>query len=270
MGRAELERAILSVQQQQYPCKHYVFVDGKQYFDKIQALEEKYPDVIFTYLPMNTGANGWTNSYINTIAPFLIKEDIICYLDDDNWYQPEHTQVIANAFTQYEIDVAYTLRCFMTEQGEYICDDNSESLGFYHFEEFGCEITFNNYHRRIGLKVHRGFLVDTNCLAMTIQTARELAHYWTYSQQNDAYVWQQCLQQKKSIMATAQYTVNYVVNIKSYLLQIFYDDFEVQDHQKVEFFHKILKAWNQNVLDRPETKGWHIPSLYIDGKLHML
>lgn len=89
IGRTHLEEAILSVQTQTYPCKHYVFVDGEIYWDEAKRILDQYPDVIATYLPMNTGADGWTNSYINAIAPFLVKEDVLCFLDDDNWYTPK-------------------------------------------------------------------------------------------------------------------------------------------------------------------------------------
>lgn len=63
------------MQNQTYPAKHYIFVDGGKYHDKAREILVKYPEVIVTYLPMNTGAGGWTNSAINAIAPYLIKED---------------------------------------------------------------------------------------------------------------------------------------------------------------------------------------------------
>ena len=94
IGRQELSRTIESVKNQTYPCKHYIFVDGEQFENKVREITAPYADLIITYLPMNTGANGWVNSSINTIAPYLIKEDIICYLDDDNWYEPNHIESI--------------------------------------------------------------------------------------------------------------------------------------------------------------------------------
>ena len=49
IGRKTLEKAILSVRSQTYPCKHYVFVDGKQYWANVEPLLKKYPEVIFTF-----------------------------------------------------------------------------------------------------------------------------------------------------------------------------------------------------------------------------
>ncbi|MBV6529456.1 glycosyltransferase, partial [Ursidibacter maritimus] len=131
IGRSDLERAILSVRQQSYPCKHYVFVDGKQYHQQAKTILDKYPEVIVTYLPMNTGANGWTNSSINAIAPFLVKEDVICYLDDDNWYEPNHVESGVKLLQNEEYDYAYSLRNLYTLDGEFLSPDSIESIGFY-------------------------------------------------------------------------------------------------------------------------------------------
>lgn len=84
IGRPELALAIESVQNQTYPCKHYVFVDGNIFWDKAKSILEQFPDVIPIYLPMNTGKNRILNGAINAAAAFLVEEDIICYLDDDN------------------------------------------------------------------------------------------------------------------------------------------------------------------------------------------
>lgn len=268
IGRPELERAIVSVQEQEYPCRHYVFVDGKQYWDKIKPLKAKYPEVIFTYLPMNTGADGWTNSHINAIAPFLVKEDIICYLDDDNWYQPNHTQAVAEAFTYHEnIEVAYTLRRLMTEQGDYLCDDDWESLGFWYFNAVNYSIDFNGLQDSMRIVFHRGCLVDTNCLAMNIKTARELAHHWTLSKQNDAHVWKQCLAQNKNIMATAKRTVNYVLNLKGVDFGSAMKHFNVKPEQVDDFSYHVIKGINQSILDAASPRDWHIPCICINGEI---
>lgn len=116
IGRPELTKAISSVKQQTYPCKHYIFVDGAQFEEQVRAIVGSDPDLVVTYLPMNTGANGWVNSSINAIAPFfLVKEYIICYLDDDNWYEPNHIEVVVNALEKNKADFTYSLRNFVNE-----------------------------------------------------------------------------------------------------------------------------------------------------------
>lgn len=272
IGRPELERAILSVQNQIYPCKHYVFVDGEQHFDKVKPLQEKYPDVIFTFLPMNTGANGWTNSYINAIAPFLIQEDIICYLDDDNWYDTHHTQSIIHAFNDYEhIDVAYNLRRFFTEESEYLCDDDNESLGLFFFNQISYPFEYNHIQQYLQTQLHRSTLVDTNCLAMTRETARELAQYWTHSKQNDSFVWKQCLKYNKRIYATAQRTVNYMTNRKSFnVTPMVYELFNVQPHQQMDFLYKVIKLKNMAILTDNVEALWLQPCVYINKNIFKL
>lgn len=42
IGRPELSLAIKSVQNQTYPCKHYVFIDGKIFWDKAKSIFIEY------------------------------------------------------------------------------------------------------------------------------------------------------------------------------------------------------------------------------------
>jgi len=92
---------------------------------------DKYPHVIATYLPMNTGANGWTNSSINAIAPFLVKEDVICYLDDDNWYEANHVENSLKVLNETGADYVFALRNLYDAQEEFVCQDLLESIGNY-------------------------------------------------------------------------------------------------------------------------------------------
>lgn len=271
IGRAELERAIVSVQQQTYPCKHYVFVDGEQYFDKVKALalQEKYPNVIFTFLPMNTGAGGWTNSSINAIAPFLVKEDILCYLDDDNWYEHHHIQSIIDGFNSYaDVEVVYNLRRLMKEDGEFLCNDNVESLGFWGFKKIVYNVSFNKVDEILHSYIHRTGHVDTNCIAMTKQVAQELSPFWIKAKNNDYMVFQQCLKQKKVMVSTGQRTVNYILNIENNNFVDVFEKFKVEETQKLEFKYLIFFEQNRQVLEQiPEIQDWFQPTVFINGKL---
>ncbi|EDK13819.1 TPA: glycosyl transferase [Haemophilus influenzae] len=42
IGHPELSLAIKSVQNQTYPCKHYVFVDGNIFWDKAKSIFIEY------------------------------------------------------------------------------------------------------------------------------------------------------------------------------------------------------------------------------------
>ncbi|WLF83411.1 hypothetical protein [Moraxella sp. ZY210820] len=57
---------------------------------------QPYSNIEVIYLPMNTGGTSkkLLNSAINSAATFLVEEDIICYLDDDNWYDLHHVEYL--------------------------------------------------------------------------------------------------------------------------------------------------------------------------------
>lgn len=221
IGRPELERAILSVQAQTYPTKHYVFVDGTQYHCAAQAILSRYPDVIPIYLPMNTGADGWSNSSINAIAPFLIKEEIICYLDDDNWYTPNHIEKGVQVLVTHQADYAYSLRNFYDLQGNFICVDTIESIGEY---TKGYQDPFNIYitdHKRdtsflIQLRHNTRDHIDTNCYFFKTEVARNFSTVWHSNKYNDRAVSVALKNSTLKGICTKTISVNYSLDIKKY------------------------------------------------------
>jgi len=168
IGRSHLERAILSVQKQTYPCKHYVFVDGEQFAKDAKQILDKYPHVIATYLPMNTGANGWTNSSINAIAPFLVKEDVICYLDDDNWYEANHVENSLKVLNETGAD--YVFASGINDQGGNFfailrLDYSSKYTHFLDYEDDQVLNTVLQNHAILpnpSQKLSEAFIVDTS------------------------------------------------------------------------------------------------------------
>lgn len=271
IGRKTLEQCLQSVQNQRYACQHYVFVDGKQYATRIHYLEKKYPNVIFTYLPMNTGADGWTNSSINAIAPFLVKEDVLCYLDDDNWYDENHSEIIARAFRSQSILMAFTLRRFIAaESGEFLCNDDSESLGFWRTEE-----TLRQYNVELGGKILTlekanlgGFHIDTNCLAVSKQIAQAFAASWVVDKRNDRHFIQLFFQQGLPCLCTGSITVNYRFDFISQFALI--NQALNETHLTPDDFYliqkSILQAENHEIgesLGRP----WRIPHLWAKRQL---
>ena len=76
IGRPELALAIESVQNQTYPCKHYVFVDGNIFWDKAKSILEQFPDVIPICLPMNTGKTESLTEPLMLLQLFLLKKTL--------------------------------------------------------------------------------------------------------------------------------------------------------------------------------------------------
>ncbi|AAP95345.1 glycosyltransferase [[Haemophilus] ducreyi] len=209
IGRPELERAIQSVQQQTYPCQHYVFVDGVQFAEQAKQILDKYPQVIVTYLPMNTGANGWSNSSINAIAPFLAKEDMICYLDDDNWYEPNHVETCLTCLMQNQLDYVYSYRNLINSvNNHFICRDTFESVGPN--KALKLDISSNMLNIAGSIQLHNENHIDTNTYFLTRKVALEASQYWYSGRSNDNNVSNWLLFSAYKGICTKTYSVNYL------------------------------------------------------------
>lgn len=183
IGSDELEKAISSIKAQTYPCTHYVFVDGKEHWHKVKPLEAKYPNVIFTFFPMNTGGkNNIGNGAIHAILPYLLQEDIFCFLDDDNWHYPDYIEHLVNLIEQYELDYAYSLRHLYDRNYRYLCEDNSNSLGFWSIQ---VSVPFQNGELAYDMSNNLDWLIDTNSYAITRNTAFQLSEQWYSGISND-------------------------------------------------------------------------------------
>jgi len=59
----------------------------------------------FYSLPTNLGAAGWGP---RNFAIMNTRHDLICYLDDDNWYEPDHLERLYETIMDKDSDMAYT------------------------------------------------------------------------------------------------------------------------------------------------------------------
>lgn len=214
IGRDSLIRAIESVAAQTYPCTHYVFVDGEQHAEAARAILANYTQVKAIYLPVNTGANGWYNSHILAMLPFVAQEDIICFLDDDNAYRPNHVESIVNAARLYPgVAYVYTLRNFVNRQHEWLMYDDIESLGHYRMQHgITCHIAVNFQGQWIKITIvnHIPPLIDVNCYALSRPLAQQMAHIWCKQGfGNDAVMFDELNRQKIPCTCTGEYTVDY-------------------------------------------------------------
>lgn len=224
IGRAELARAIQSVQAQTYPCKHYVFVDGKAFKAPAEALLTDYPDVEVTYLPMNTGGGGWTNSSINAIAPFLVKEEVVCFLDDDNWFSPDHIEKNLEVLQSRQLDYVYSLRkLFDSKEGHFICYDLFEAIGKLQTERnYQLPVNFPDINFSGVLTLNREIHVDTNCFMFKKAVAQQAAPYWVKTKANDNVV-SHWLFNESGFHGDCSgiFSVNYSAEIKKYFAPVY-------------------------------------------------
>lgn len=181
-GRAELVRAMASVQAQSYTCKHYVFANGTEASAAVREAAEAFPKAVITHLPAKSGSSAAPNGAVYAAAPFLVQEDIICYLDETHFYDPQHVAGLVAALQQTGADYAYSLRNFVDGKGRLICRDDSESLGSWPSLFYNKNLEFNfDYNgtqfsctRSINTEHH----IDGNCYAFTRQTALAAAPVW--------------------------------------------------------------------------------------------
>ena len=258
IGRPELALAIKSVQNQTYPCKHYVFVDGNIFWDKAKSILEQFPDVIPIYLPMNTGKNGILNGAINAAAAFLVEEDIICYLDDDNQLRDDHVESLVNVIEQ-GADFAYSLRSFYDSNHQFICHDDFESLGNWTKEiHFFSDIKINNIQQSIHLIFNtNGEHIDTNCYAVPREIAQKVAHSWYIPYFGDRTFFSAInaldLKGETSGKYTVKYTVDFnkMIAVRRFFPQLTLSD-EINDHTSA----RILKLINQQNIEYYGGRPW--------------
>ncbi|MGK7879750.1 MAG: glycosyltransferase [Crocosphaera sp.] len=162
-GNPLLKKAVESVQGQDYEnIEHFIVIDGKQ---RAEATHKALSDIKFTKpyhiltLPCATGASGYKGHRIYGGVVYLVNGDYIIYLDEDNWFEPYHVSSLVDLVYQQKLDWAYALRNIVNPEGEFITQDNCESLGKYR--------VFTNYNH-----------VDTNCYFIKKDIAIKSSKTW--------------------------------------------------------------------------------------------
>lgn len=131
-GSPELQDAITSVLDQSVEVDHLIVCDGHQFREKVSFIVDKvieHPRVTACYLPYNTGGNGFYGHRIMAAFSHLINHDYILFLDQDNWYEPDHVKSLIDVIEFKGYDWSYSLRKIFNKDKEYITVDNCESLG---------------------------------------------------------------------------------------------------------------------------------------------
>jgi glycosyltransferase involved in cell wall biosynthesis len=136
IGTDFLYKCLDSVQNQTYKdLIHYVFIDGGAHTELVEDTifqikrRPNYKKIETISLSDNIG-KGWYGHRVYAASSFLVNADIICYLDEDNWFDPDHVEFLVNKIKKGN-DWAYSLRKIYNREGEYQCEDNCESLGMW-------------------------------------------------------------------------------------------------------------------------------------------
>lgn len=165
IGSKYLSKCLDSIQLQTYTnLEHYVFIDGQEYFEQTESIiaaSRNYgTPVSLVRLDKNIG-KGWYGHRVYAACSFLVDADIICYLDEDNWFDHEHVSKLVNTITKQELDWAYSLRTIVDREGNPLCYDDCESLG-----EWPAYVGENVLH------------IDTSCFAIKKDVALTVGHAW--------------------------------------------------------------------------------------------
>lgn len=187
-GRSTITKAIQSVKDQTRKATHYVFIHGAEYSDK--TIPHLADDTVAVHLPRANGGGGYGMAPVFALAPFAISEDIICYLDDDNWYEPDHIESVVELIEAHKLGWAYSLRKIVDNEGNFICEDNCESLGMH--------VNSDNQ-----------YLVDNSCYVVRTDVARRHSHAWYVPIVSDRSFQAELMRAKHSTGTTGKHSVNY-------------------------------------------------------------
>jgi glycosyltransferase involved in cell wall biosynthesis len=162
IGSDCLDDAIRSVRAQTYPgTRCWVVVDGPEHAAAARRITSQYPDVRVLLLPENVGADGWYGHRVYAAVGYLINTDYLLYLDQDNFYAPDHVAHMIGLIESQGLDWCHSLRNIHDRQGRLLMPDDCESLG--------------RWPAWVNDQVH---LVDTSCYCIKRSVAARVSGAW--------------------------------------------------------------------------------------------
>jgi hypothetical protein len=93
----------------------------------------------------------------------LINHDYILFLDQDNWYEPDHVESLIKVIEENNYDWSYSLRKIFDTDKNYVADDNCESLGRW-------PVWVNE----------KAFLIDSSSYCFKTSFIRKYGHTWDH------------------------------------------------------------------------------------------
>ena len=96
-GSDDLAKCMESVKNQTYEnITHHVVADGYEAYLKIkhnnQFTIQFHSKLSTSMICENVGANGWYGHRIYAAFPFLVNQEYVVFLDQDNWLEPNHIE----------------------------------------------------------------------------------------------------------------------------------------------------------------------------------
>lgn len=202
-GIPELADSIKSVATQTQKVDHYIIIDGMEHAEKALEICKQNPyGQKVVMLPENTGkpekhwkgegASFWGHR-IYIAMSYLVNHDYLFFLDQDNWYEPEHCEVMLRNMEENNSMWCYSLRNIANWAGEFQFRDDCDSLGIFPNRSLIC-------------------FADMNCYCFRTGYASEVMqkHYSNYHFDRQLFASSfNGLEDPRAASATGLYTVNY-------------------------------------------------------------
>ncbi len=155
-GAPCVRQALDSVKNQTYDnIQHLVVVDGQP---KGRVIAKEYPHIDLIDLPYPTGKDQYNGHRIYGAMTYIANGEFLCFLDEDNWYEPNHIETLVDVISKGN-KWTYSLRKIVSQEGEYICNDDCESLGKW-------------------TSVINDKFIDVNCFMIPKAAALGFSPYW--------------------------------------------------------------------------------------------
>ena len=152
------EQCARSVDEQTYPnIQHLVFVDGQEPQNKMTYLDLEMTRRDIVNLPYAVGTNQYNGHRMYAAGTYFAKGDYIMYLDEDNWIDPQHVEKLVEVSSPSTW--AFSFRKIVDSEGNFICNDDCESLGNWE-------------------SVIKDYFVDVNCFFLPKLIALQLTPLW--------------------------------------------------------------------------------------------
>lgn len=196
IGKSCIQKAVDSIANQTYgSVTHLIVMDGPNVPFDFDAPTEKYQNNMeFIRLPYNVGGNGFYGHRSYASIPHLVDHDYIMFLDEDNWYEPNHIETLVKTIEKERLDFAYSMRNIYSADEHFLIEDNCESLGKW-------PIFFND----------KEFLVDTSSYCFKKEMIVPTCHLWHYGWGADRRFFNM-IRNDFNHNSTKQHTLNYRLN----------------------------------------------------------
>ena len=174
IGHPNLKKCIESVANQKCNCSfiHVLVIDGNEYKEKVNNIllncSYNKNNLHVIQLPEGCGKDRYNGHLIYTGFSFIYKTKYTCFLDNDNWFLPNHLDSLYTLCESKNLHWSYSFRQIYDYNLNYICDDNCESLGPLH------PVWYNNTK----------FLIDTNCYFIKNNVLKECIHCFAKQTRN--------------------------------------------------------------------------------------